>query len=55
MAKAKITIVSAEDEFTPEQIRFIKRMAICLTDHHRLSVKTTIKETKVKTLKIKRA
>jgi hypothetical protein len=53
MAKAKIIIVSAEDEFTQEQKQFIKRMLFCLQDHHRLSAKATIKESKIKTLKAK--
>lgn len=53
MAKAKIVIVSACNEFTQEQINFIKRMGFCLQDHHKLSVSIEIKEKKIKHLKLK--
>jgi hypothetical protein len=53
--KALIKIVSAADEFSYDQIQFIKRMGFCLQEHHKLSVQITIKEKRVKNLKIKRA
>jgi len=51
--KAIIKVCTAEDEFTEEQIRFMKRMACCLIQHHQLSVSISMKVKKVKHLKLK--
>jgi hypothetical protein len=52
--KANIKVVTAETEFTEDQIKILKRVAIVLIEHN-LSVAVTMKVKKVKTLKIKTA
>ncbi|MGD0340262.1 MAG: hypothetical protein ABSA76_00940 [Bacteroidales bacterium] len=51
--KAIIKVCTAEDEFSQEQIQFIKRMAGVLISHHQLSVTVNLKVKKVKQLKLK--
>jgi hypothetical protein len=51
--KAIIKVCTAEDEFTPKQIQFMKRMAGVLINHHQLSVSITMKVKKIKHLKLK--
>jgi hypothetical protein len=51
--KAVIKIVTAEKEFSHEQIQFIKRMAGVLISHHQLSVMVEMKVKKTKKLKLK--
>jgi hypothetical protein len=53
MAKCSIRICSAEDDFTPTQVQFIKRIACCLIQHHHLSVLVKMKVKKVEILKLK--
>ncbi|HUX55775.1 MAG TPA: hypothetical protein VMV77_02300 [Bacteroidales bacterium] len=51
--KAIIKVCTAEKEFTQEQVKFMKRMACCLIQHHQLAVVIKMKIKKVKHLKIK--
>lgn len=51
--KAIIKVCTAEDEFTHQQLQFIKRMAGVLISHHQLSVSVTMKVKKIKHLKLK--
>ena len=50
--KALIKIVTAEDEFSEDQLKIIKRIAIVLIEHN-LSVAVSMKIKKVKHLKLK--
>jgi hypothetical protein len=51
--KAIIKVCTAESEFTPAVIQFIKRMAIVLIQNHQLSVSVTMKIKKSEHLKLK--
>ncbi len=50
--KALIKVVTADDEFSEDQLKIIKRIAIVLIEHN-LSVAVSMKIKKVKYLKLK--
>ena len=50
--KALIKIVTAENEFSEDQLKIIKRIALVLIEHN-LSVAVSMKIKKVKHLKLK--
>jgi len=50
--KALIKVVTAENEFSEDQLKIIKRIAIVLIEHN-LSVAVSMKIKKVKHLKLK--
>lgn len=50
--KALIKVVTAENEFSEDQLKIIKRIAIVLIEHN-LSVAVSMKIKKIKRLKLK--
>jgi len=51
--KAIIRVVTAQKQFTEDQIKFMKRCATAMIENHQLSVVINMKVKKTKKLKLK--